>query len=87
MAKKGTGKKKKGSRRNRDEGLDELLAVLKADPQLLSVLVLNPKALLRKVKSKAAKELIKGIEPETYLENVLFANRIVMMCPSTSVHN
>jgi hypothetical protein len=87
MAKKGSGKKKGGGS-DRDKGFEELLKLVQKDPSLMNELMLDPDSLAKKVKTKGARDLIKAIDPRTYLESVLYGRHCAKWkCTSVSNHS
>jgi hypothetical protein len=54
-----------------DNGLDELLELLKSRPELISALVFDPASIKRLLKSKAARRLLIGVEAKTFLRRIV----------------
>jgi hypothetical protein len=56
--------------KNNDKGMRELLKLLKAHPELISALVLDPRSVRRLLKGKAARKMTLGIDTRALLEYV-----------------
>ena len=53
-----------------DNGMDELLGLLKSHPELISALVFDPVSVKRLLKSKAARRLLIGVDTRAFLKYV-----------------
>ena len=53
--------------KNNDNGMGELLEVLKTHPDLISALVFNPKMVKGFLKSRAARQLVLGVDTKAFL--------------------
>jgi hypothetical protein len=56
--------------KNKDNGLRELLEVLKTHPELIKELVFDSKSIKSLLKSKAARKLVLGVDATAFLEYV-----------------
>ena len=56
--------------KNKDNGLDELLALLRANPELIKELIFDPANVKRLLKSEAARELVIGQDTEAFLRYI-----------------
>ncbi len=56
--------------KNKDKGLGELLELLKTHPELIKELVFNSKSIKSLLKSKAASQLVLGVDATAFLEYV-----------------
>jgi hypothetical protein len=56
--------------KNNDDGMAELLDLLKTHPELISALVFEPKNIKRLLKSKAARQLVLGVDLKAFLRHV-----------------
>ncbi len=74
-----------------DNGMGELLSLLKARPELISALVFDPTSIKRLLKSKAARRLALGVNTRAFLSYVagsedggpiaLCLKRTSVLCP------
>jgi hypothetical protein len=80
-----------------DNGMGELLELLKSRPGLISALVFDPVSIKRLLRSKAARRLIKGVDTRAFLRYVagsadggpiaLCLLRTALLCPKgTRLH-
>lgn len=79
--------------KNNDNGMDELLDLIKTHPELISALVFEPKNIQRLLKSKAAARLVMGVDTKAFLRHVagpgdggpiaLCRRRTMALCPKT----
>lgn len=53
--------------KNNDNGMGELLEVLKTHPELISALVFNPETVKRFLKNRAARQLVHGVDTRAFL--------------------
>jgi hypothetical protein len=53
-----------------DNGIGELLELLKTHPELISALVFDPVSIKRLLKSKAARRLVLGVDTRAFLRYV-----------------
>lgn len=83
MAKKKQAKKRRSGKKT-EAAIDELLAVLRDDPKLLRTLLLEPKKLAGKLKSKQAKALLAGADPRRFLHALLSPDGGPPSCPAGS---
>jgi hypothetical protein len=56
--------------KNKDNGLRELLEVLKTHPELIKELVFDSKSIKSLLKSKAARKLVLGVDAKKFLSYV-----------------
>jgi hypothetical protein len=64
-----TGKGAEAMKKN-DNGVGELLDLLKTHPELISALVFDPVSIKRLLKSKAARRLVLGVDTRAFLRYV-----------------
>jgi hypothetical protein len=69
-----------------DNGMDELLELLKSHPHLVSALVFNPTSIKRFLESKAARRLLIGVDIRALLAFIAgpAKDAPVMLCVSRS---
>jgi hypothetical protein len=69
-----------------DNGMDELLELLKSHPHLVGALVFNPTSIKRFLKSKAAQRLLIGVDTRALLTLMAGPGKDapVMLCVSRS---
>jgi hypothetical protein len=53
-----------------DKGMGELLDLLKTHPELISALVFDPASIKRLLRSKAARQLVLGVDTRAFLSYV-----------------
>jgi hypothetical protein len=57
---------------NNDNGLDELLDLLKKNPRLVKEIVFNPEIVMSMLGSKAARRLVKGVDATVLVDATTF---------------
>jgi hypothetical protein len=70
--------------KNNDNGMQELLELLKSHPQLIHALVFDPASIKRLLKSKAARRLLIGVDTKAFLRAVAGPAGPIALCVSRS---
>jgi hypothetical protein len=60
--------------KNNDSGIEELLEVLKTNPEIISALVFDPDSVKRLLNSKAARKLVLGVKFKNFITYVTSAS-------------
>ncbi|HTV52299.1 MAG TPA: hypothetical protein VME21_14015 [Steroidobacteraceae bacterium] len=63
-----------------DNGVEELLELLKSHPELVSALVLDASRLKRLLKSEAAKRILRGVDVKAFLSDIAKHGSPVAVC-------
>jgi hypothetical protein len=79
-----------------DKGMGELLDLLKTHPELISALVFDPESIKRLLRSKAARQLVLGVDTRAFLSYIagpeeggpiaVCLKRTRVLCPKRTTH-